>query len=350
MMWKRRISPVAVLMPVLLILGACSAGTPAPSAEATITEQEDEKALTAVATTNMIADVVGRVGGDMVVVTGLIPTGADPHSFTPTPRDLAGIAEADVVFVNGLGLEEAMTPMLDNVQGELPIVTVNQGLDPLAVDDDDADHDEDGHGDEGHEADEHGAEAHETDEHGAEAHGHDHHGDDPHTWFDIDNVMHWVEVIEQTLSELDPDHAALYAENSAAYLAELDALAAELDALLAQLPADQRKLVTDHDSLGYFAHRYDFRIIGTVVPALSTLATPSAQQLAALQDQIATEQVQALFVGSTVNPDLAAQLAEDMGVPVVVIYTGSLSDEDGPAGTYLDFMRYNVAAIVEALQ
>ena len=112
---------------------------------------------------------------------------------------------------------------------------------------------------------------------------------------------------------------------------------------------DKRVVVTDHDSLGYFAHRYGFEVVGTVVPALSTLASPSAQQLAALQDQVAAQGVNAIFVGSTVNPDLAARMAQDAGIELITIYTGSLSDADGPAPTYLDLMRYDTGVIVEAL-
>jgi ABC-type Zn uptake system ZnuABC Zn-binding protein ZnuA len=109
-------------------------------------------------------------------------------------------------------------------------------------------------------------------------------------------------------------------------------------------------LVTDHDALGYFADAYDFTIVGAVIPSLSTMAAPSASELAALQDQIEAEGVRAIFVSASVNPELAEQLAADTGATVAMIYTGSLSDAAGPASTYLDFMRYNMRTIMEALK
>ena len=108
--------------------------------------------------------------------------------------------------------------------------------------------------------------------------------------------------------------------------------------------------MTDHDALGYYARAYDFDVIGSVVPSFSTLASPSAQQLAALQDQIAKEDVNAIFVSTAVNPQTANQIANDMGIDVVPLYIGSLSDADGPAATYIEFMRYNTDSIVEALK
>jgi len=234
------------------------------------------------------------------------------------------------VFITGLHLEDALDSILDSLAEGSNIVSVNAGVETIEFA-------ETGHGEEDH------------GEEGA-SHEHQHEGPDPHTWFSIHAVEQWVDNIEHVLSELDPANAALYAENAAAYRAELMALEAELDSLIAELPPGQRKLVTDHESLGYFAAEYDFELIGTVIPALSTLASPSAGELAALQEQIEAAGVPAIFVGTTVNPDLAEQLAHDVGVQVVSIYTGSLSEADGPATSYLDFMRYNVKTIVDALK
>ena len=397
----RKLTLAVVMIAALVLMAACGGDGPSGGAadgESTAATPEGEL-LTVMATTNIIADVVGRVGGSAVQVTGLMPVGADPHSFTPTPRNLAKLADADAIFINGLELEETLMPVLTGAVDDAPIIAVNEGLQALAfgsAEDDhahgdeehadeehadeehtDEEHTDEEHADEEHADEEHADEEHADEEHTDEDHADEEHADeehadeehadeeqhesehpedaghahhlDPHTWFDVDNVQHWVGVIEQTLSELDPQNASLYAENAAAYLAELDALEAELDALFEPLPVAARKLVTDHDALGYLANRYEFEIIGTVIPALSTLAAPSAQQLAALQDQIEDSQARAIFVGTTINPDLATQLATDTGIPVVAIYTGSLSDADGPAATYLDFMRYNAGAIADAL-
>jgi ABC-type Zn uptake system ZnuABC Zn-binding protein ZnuA len=144
-------------------------------------------------------------------------------------------------------------------------------------------------------------------------------------------------------------HAPEYAANATAYTAKLVALHQEIATTLAAIPAAQRKLVTDHDNLGYLASAYDLTIIGAVIPSLSTLAAPSAQELAALQQQIKQEGVKAILVGNTVNPNVAQQLARDTGAAVTRIYTDSLSDADGPAASYIEMMRYNLAQIVVAL-
>ena len=323
--------------------------------------------LQVVASTNIIADVVAKVGGDSIDIFSLIPIGADPHSFEPTPRDLVLLNEAHVIFVTGLGLEEQVEPIIDSLDSEGVMVSVNTGVDTSKLGDE-IHEDDDEHSDEIHEDDdEHSDEIHEDDdEHSDEIHEEEHEGDhedmegdedhhhhegaDPHTWFSIHAVEQWVENIEHVLRALDPANAAVYTANAQAYLVELEALAEEVEALLAALPAEKRKLVTDHDSFGYFAAAYDFDVVGTIIPSFSTLASPSAGELAKLQDQIEEEGVQAIFVGTTITPDIAQQLAADTGIQVVILYTGSLSDEGGPAASYVDFMRYNVTAIVNALK
>lgn len=162
--------------------------------------------------------------------------------------------------------------------------------------------------------------------------------------------MVWVENIRAALSALDPENAETYAANADDYLAQLAELDAEIRARVAEIAPENRKLVTDHGTFSYFAMDYGFEVVGSVIPSFSTVASPSAQELAALQDQIAAENVQAIFVGTTVNAALAQRIAEDMGIELVNLYSDSLSAADGPASTYLDFMRYNVDRIVEALR
>ncbi len=136
---------------------------------------------------------------------------------------------------------------------------------------------------------------------------------------------------------------------AANYRQTLEDLDVEIRDLIEMIPADQRRFVTDHDSMAYFADAYGFDIVGSVLPSLSTMASASAQDLAALQQQIRQEDVQVILVGTTVNPNVAEQLAGDTGARIVSIYTGSLSDANGPASTYVDMMRHNVTALVEAL-
>lgn len=276
--------------------------------------------LSVVATTNLVADVVAQVGGDRINLHILMGPGVDPHSYSTTPQDLRTLEEAQVVFINGLHLEEALADLLAGLTA--PVIPVSAGITPRAM----------------------------SEEHSGEGEAHQHEDGDPHTWQRVANVKVWVENIEGSLSQLDPANAEAYHAAAEAYLAELDALDAEIRAKIETIPPERRKLVTDHETFGYFADEYGFTIVGALIPSLSTAAEPSAQALAALQDQLAAEGVAAIFVGTTVNPRLAEQMAQDLDIQVVSLYSDSLSAPDGPAANYLTFMRYNVDAIVQALQ
>jgi len=282
--------------------------------------------LQVVATTNLVADIVAQIGGEHIALYTLMAAGIDPHSYTTTPADMRTLTDADVIFINGVHLEEALNALLDTLAA--PIVPVNVGvvLNEFAPEE------------------EHAAESE------AEHEEHEHGEADPHTWQSVANVKVWVENTRASLSQLDPTHADAYQAAADAYQQQLDTLDTELRAKITEIPVANRKLVTDHDTFGYFARDYDFAIIGALIPSLSTTAEPSAQSLAALQDQITQAGVKAIFVGTTVNPRLAEQMAQDLGIQVVSLYSDSLSAADGPAATYLDFMRYNVNAIVAALE
>jgi manganese/iron transport system substrate-binding protein len=274
-----------------------------------------------VATTNIVADVVQNVGGDLIDLKTLMPVGTDPHTFEPTPQDVAAVVDAHVVFVNGAGLEIFLEHLLESAGEGVTVVPVSYGLELRQF------------------------------EHAQEQEGDHHHGEfDPHTWFDPTNVMVWTHNVEHTLSTLDPGNAEAYEANAGAYEAELEELDGWIREQLALIPEANRRLVTDHTSFSYFAHRYGFEQVGAVFPGYSTLAEPSAQDIAALEDAISEFDVTAIFVGLTINPDLAKRVAEDTGTELVFLYTGSLSEASGPAGDYISFMKYNVSAIAEALR
>ena len=184
---------------------------------------------------------------------------------------------------------------------------------------------------------------------GEEPEEHDHEGVDPHVWFDPANIGAWVDRIAAALSDLDPDSESEYHARAAAYRSELTELNAWIEGEVKRLPEERRLLVTDHAVFGYFATRYGFRQVGTVFPGLSSLSEPSARDLASLEEAIASLSVPVLFVGTTVNRSLAERIAEDTGTRIVVLYTGSLSGQDGPAASYLDLIRYDVKAILDGL-
>ncbi len=284
-----------------VLLAGCSAAA----------ETEDGR-LRVVATTTLVGDVTARVGGDLIALDVLLPPGADPHAFEPRPQDVARVAEADLVIVNGRGLEAFLDNLLASAEAQERVVEASAAVPPRYLDG----------------------------EHG---------GLDPHVWTDPNNVILWTQTIAEALSSADPAHAADYQRNAEAYIAELQALDAWIRQQTEGIPPQQRLLVSDHLAWGYFADRYGFTQVGALIGAFSSNASPSAQELAALEDQIRATGAPAIFIGMNANDALAQQVAADTGVRVVRLYTGSLTAADGPAPTYLDFMRYNVTAIVNAL-
>ena len=332
-----------------------------------------------VATTTIAGDIVSQIGGDQISLYVMLPVGADPHLFQPTPRDARQVADAAVVFINGAGLEaEFLGNLLTNVEprrlvdlsSNLELRRLEDGHDEHGHEEDEHDegeehdhegeeHDEDEEHDEGeeHDEDEHDEDEHDEDEHDGEEHDegeeheHEHaHGDfDPHVWMDPTLIAAWTPAIAAALSEADPGSAGAYAERAAALAAELHELDAWVRERVAAVPVPERILITDHDVLGYFADRYQFSVLDTIIPGFSTASEPSARHLAALRDAISEHAVPAIFVGLTVSPRAAEVVAEDLGIEVVSIYTGSLGEPDGPAATYQDFIRTNVERIVTAL-
>ncbi len=316
--------PLLTLLIFTLLLAACAA----PAAPAT--------GLPVVASTTLVGDVVRVIGGEHISLTILLPLGSDPHSFEPAPQDLAAVERAALVFLNGFGLEEPLEKALASTSAT--VIEVSSGIEPLEFGDD---HDDDGHADEdGHDDDE---------DHADEDEEHEH-GEDPHVWLDPRLVKVWAANIAEALATADPANAAAYRANAAAYQAELDALHSWIAAEVAAIPPSQRLLIADHDSLGYFAAAYGFESLGAVIPSFSSLAEPSASEIAALEDTIRATGAPAIFVDSAANPTLAERIAADTGIQIVRLYSGSLSEPGGPAATYLDLMRFNVAAIVSALK
>jgi len=238
------------------------------------------------------------------------------------------ITRADAIFVNGFDLEEFLDDLLEGSGTQAELIVVSEGIQPLEMPDLD----------------------HSEEEQDGDEEDHDHEiGADPHVWFDPNNLVIWTENIVSALTRLDPDHADLYQANGQAYQDELAALDSWIRMEIERIPEENRELVTDHTSLGYFAEQYGFKQIGAVIPALTTEAETSGRELAELIDTIRETQVKAIFVGIDFDPTLAERVAEETGVDLIPLYFGSLSDGE-PAATYLDFMRYDVNAIVSALE
>lgn len=281
---------------------------------------ETEK-LHVVATTTIVGDVVSYIGGNEIELTVLMPFNADPHAYQPTPRDLRSLSDADVIFINGLGLESSLHNYLLPLADRIPVISLSAGVATLEL---------------------------EVAEDEQEVDVHDE-GVDPHVWFNPNNVKHWVGRIVTTLASLNPSRKSVFEGHGEIYISFLDNLDEWIKERVDQVPAERRIIVSDHYSFGYFAERYGFEVAGAVIPVYSSAAEPSAKELARLEETINRLGINVIFVGETINPGVAEGLAEDSGVTLVHLYTGSLSEPEGPAASYLIFMQYNVTQIVDAL-
>lgn len=334
---------LALLVPLVLLASACAGdggaaegGTPATETAGAVASSEEVTAaagLEIVVTTTILGDLVDSLVGEDATVEVLMPVGADPHAFQVSPQQAQALRDADLVVVNGLGLEEGILDAIEAAEADgTPVFEATSAIDPLPFGE--ADHEEEGHEEEGHEEDEH---------------GHDHDGDDPHFWLDPARVADAMTGLADELADLDPEGDwTARAEDLAV---ELDELSAEVTEILSVIPEEDRVMVTNHEAFGYFADAFDMTVVGTVIPGGDTLAEPSAADLEELVEAIADNGVHAIFAETTSAPRLAEVVAAEVGQDVVIaeLYSDSLSDADGPAATYADFMRYNATTIADAL-
>lgn len=355
---------------------------------------QDAPKLKVATSFSILADVVQQVGGEGVEVISIVPNGQDPHSYEPSASEVAAFSDARVVFVNGGGFEGGVLNIITNAAPNMDVRVASSCIQILPFMMGGHDHEE---GEEHeHEAPsvaavvdgdamvalcekyademealhaashEEGEEAHEGEESHEHAEGEEHSHAEPlgylyalecedsheegacdmHVWSEPHSVMYWAMYIRDVLSEIDPANAETYATNAAAYIEALDHLSHHfiMDSV-ATVPEDAHALVTNHGTLGYFAAKYGFEVVGTVIPSSTTSAEPSAAQVAALVDTIREEGAKAVFADSTVNTRLSEQVAAEAGVQFVKLYTGSLPE----GGGYLDYVRYNVSALVTAL-
>lgn len=288
--------------------------------------------VSVVASNSIVADLTSNVAGDRAEVVTLVDPGGDVHTFEPTPEDVAAVAEADLVVENGLELEPWMEDIVASSGTDAPVVALAEAVDPIPGSEE---HHEDGAGEEEHAGDE---------EHG--------HGEsDPHVWQSVPNAKLMVAEARDALIAADPDGAEEYRANADAYLAELDDLQAQVVADLAAVPADQRILVTNHDTFGYFARDYDFEVLGDAFSSITTAGgDPSAADVAALVEEIEASGVPAIFPENVANAGLIENVANEAGVAVAPsLYTDALGPEGSDGETYVAMMGYNARTIADAL-
>ena len=262
-----------------------------------------------------LAEITQNIAGDRLTVESLLPENTDPHSYQPAPRDIIKVSWSDVLIINGVGIESFLEPLLANAGGRRLVITASQGLTPR------------------------------PDPSGEHPEG------DPHFWLDPNNVIQYVKNIRDGLIEADPQGSTIYTNNAATYVTRLEELDAWIKEQVTKIPANQRQLVTNHDSLGYFAARYGFTIVGSIIPSVSSEADPTARQLANLIDQIRKSKAKAIFMETGSNLNLADQISGETKTRIVTdLYIHSISNANGLAPTYIEMMKYNVSQIVNALK
>lgn len=307
-----------LLLSFLLVpfLAACSGGG-----------GDDDGRLRVVATTTQIGDFARMVGGgEAINLTVILKPNQDAHDFEPSPSQLRAIANADLVLRNGLGLDAFVNKAVGNSSGRVVIVT--RGIALQEEEDDHAEHDD----------------------HAGEDETDDRHGN-PHVWHAVPNARIMVEQVRDALVAADGANAETYRGNAAAYLNQLTELDSEIRSQIATIPASCRKLVTNHDVLGYYAAAYGLEVVGSIIPGGSTEARPSAAAVAEIVNKVRAERVPAIFAEASVNPALVNQVAREAGVKVVTdLYGDSLGPANSDGGTYIAMMRSNTAKIVNALK
>ncbi|AIY03202.1 ABC-type metal ion transport system, periplasmic component/surface adhesin [Arthrobacter sp. PAMC 25486] len=270
-----------------------------------------------VVTTNILGDVTRQVLGDQAVVTTLMQPEADPHSFEISAQLAALMGDTDLLISNGLGLEEGLVQHLDRAAAAgAPMLVAGEVIDVVPYSSGDAE--------------------------GAP---------DPHFWTDPAAMLSVVNAIEAAAATIDGIDAGKLATSAAAYRAQLVELDTEMATAFAALPAERRALVTNHHVFGYLAKRFDFRVIGAVIPGGTTLAAPSAADLRQLSEAIRSAGVPTIFAESSQPDRLVQVLASEAGIDVEVreLFTESLTRPAGDAPTYLDMMRTNIQRIVQGL-
>jgi ABC-type Zn uptake system ZnuABC Zn-binding protein ZnuA len=272
--------------------------------------------LKVVATFSVLGDFVQNVGGDRIELTTLAKPGVDTHTYEPTPADSAALADARLVFENGLGFESWLDKLYTAADSNAVRVVVTKSIQPRIIT--------------------------EGDEQGE---------NDPHAWHDVTNAISMVEAIREALVQADPANAQTYQANAQAYLDQLQELNDWIEQQVETLPAEHRKLVTTHDTFGYFAEQYGFEILGTLLPTSTEGASPSAQEIAALIEKVKAAGVPAVFTENVSSSVLLKQVADEAGVKVIVsLYTDALGEPGSQGDTYLNMERFNVATIVDALK
>lgn len=308
---------------------------------------QSNEPIPVVASFSILGEMVARIGGDHIALNTLVGPDGDAHVYQPTPADARAVSGADILFVNGIAFEGWIDRLVEASDFDGTQIVATAGITPIAFEDDHDDYDGHDHdayaeGDHEHDHDDH-------DHHDEAGHeGHDHGAFDPHAWQSLPNAIVYIDNIAAALAQADPANAATFYRNRAEFVAEIEALDAEIRATLEALPANRRTIVTSHDAFGYFAEEYGLTFLAP--QGVSTEAEASARDVAELITQIRDQSIGAVFVESISDSRLLEQIASETDATIGgTLYSDALSGSDGPAATYLDMMRHNLAMLTDAL-
>jgi zinc/manganese transport system substrate-binding protein len=290
---------------VLTALAALMLATPARA----------QDRLPVVASFSILGDFVKNVGGDRVAVESLVGPNGNAHVYAPSPSDAKKVADAKLVFVNGLGFEGWLERLVKASGTKAPVVVATNSIKPLERSGD---------------------------------HDHDHGRADPHAWQSVANAKVYVANIRDALIAADPAGKEAYVANAAAYLAKLDALEREVREVMAKIRADRRRVITSHNAFGYFQDAYGVNFIAP--QGVSTEAEASAKDIAAIISQIKKQKVAAVFLENVTDPRQMQQIAQETGAKVGgMLYSDALTDANSDAPTYIDLIRHNLRQLASAL-
>ncbi|MCL5070089.1 MAG: metal ABC transporter substrate-binding protein [Actinobacteria bacterium] len=295
---------ISISLTALLYLNACNNKTKADQAEPG--QKSTHTTLPKVlAVESFLADITKNISGDRLEIDTLIPLGLDPHSFEPSPSDITKIAESDILITNGAGFEEWLKNIITAANEKIVIVECSKGLK----------------------------------------------GEDPHFWLDPNFVKVYVQNIRDALIKVDLQGKDLYNKNAEKYTARLTELDRWIAEEVKKIPEGRRLLVTNHESFGYYADRYGFKVIGTIIPGTSSVSSPSAKEISELIEKIKATGVKAIFLETGSDPKIATQIAGETNIKLVTeLYTHSITDPDGPAPTYIGMIEFDTQKIVESLK
>jgi zinc/manganese transport system substrate-binding protein len=271
--------------------------------------------LNAVASFSILADFVKNVGGERVAVRALVGPNSDAHTYSPSPADAKIVADAKLVFVNGLGYEGWLNRLVKASGTKAEVVVAAKGIKSRPAAD-------------------------------KQAHGHG--TADPHAWQSVANAGLYVAAIRDALISADPPGKATYEQNARAYVDKLDRLDKEIRTAVAAIPKDRRKIITSHDAFGYFTQAYGISFIAP--QGVSTESQPSARDVARIIGQIKRQKIPAVFLENIADDRILKQIARETGARIGgTLYSDALTDANGPAPTYLDMMRHNIKTLSSAL-